>query len=50
MLYVGLNNHAAIVYQRVGFFGIGQNVQPVKGVENYLELGFDHRRVNLGHW
>ncbi|KAH9485671.1 hypothetical protein JR316_0002581 [Psilocybe cubensis] len=50
VLYVGLDNRAANVYQKVGFLGIGQNAQPVPLVDNWLEIGFDRNQVKLGHW
>ncbi|PPQ88987.1 hypothetical protein CVT25_005086 [Psilocybe cyanescens] len=50
VLYVGLDNRAANVYQKVGFLGVGLNAQPAPGVDNWLEVGFDRNQVRLGHW
>ncbi|KAF9523821.1 hypothetical protein CPB83DRAFT_839380 [Crepidotus variabilis] len=49
-LFVGVNNPAAKVYQRVGFVGIGENPAPANGVEHWVEYGFDRQQVDLGHW
>lgn len=49
-LYVGVENPAAKVYQRVGFVGIGENPTPAKGVDPWVEYGFDTAQVDLGHW
>jgi hypothetical protein len=51
VLYVARNNPAAAkVYHRVGFQGLEPNQENVKDVEDWLELGFDRSRVQLGHW
>ena len=51
MLYVAHNNPAAAgVYSRVGFVGFGPDSEPVEGVDSWLELGFDRKQVQLGHW
>ncbi|KAL5519614.1 hypothetical protein ACEPAH_1297 [Sanghuangporus vaninii] len=51
VLYVGHDNAAAKVYNRVGFVGLAQGTQSqYKHVENWLELGFDPAKVDLGHW
>ncbi|KAL5533576.1 hypothetical protein ACEPAG_36 [Sanghuangporus baumii] len=51
VLYVGHDNAAAKVYNRVGFVGLGSGTQSqYKHVENWLELGFDRTKVDLGHW
>ena len=50
VLYVAHNNPAAAtVYSRVGFQGL-QNGDNVPEVERWLELGFDRKCVDLGHW
>ncbi|KDR75524.1 hypothetical protein GALMADRAFT_68480 [Galerina marginata CBS 339.88] len=50
VLFVGIENKAAKVYQKVGFVGVGDNARPAHGVEPWLELGFDRNQVRLGHW
>ena len=51
VLYVANNNPAAAkVYSRVGFVGLGPESGPTEGVDQWLELGFDRQRVQLGHW
>ena len=51
VLYVAHNNPAASgVYHRVGFAGLGDSKRRVDGVENWLEIGFDQSKVELGHW
>jgi len=51
VLYVAHNNPAAnICYSRVGFRGLDSGKSRVDGVEDWLELGFDRSRVELGHW
>ncbi|KAI0348354.1 hypothetical protein BDW22DRAFT_79618 [Trametopsis cervina] len=51
VLYVAHENPAAAkVYHRVGFLGLGPETEPVDGVDDWLELGFDRSRVVLGHW
>ncbi|KAG2117242.1 uncharacterized protein F5147DRAFT_305096 [Suillus discolor] len=43
VLYVGANNDAQKLYNRVGFQG-------TSGPERWLEIGFDEAEVELGHW
>jgi hypothetical protein len=50
VLFVGNDNPAAKVYNRVGFVGLDKNKPAVEGVERWLEIGFDRRRVQQGHW
>lgn len=50
MLFVGHDNSAAKVYGRVGFAGLGQNAEPVEGVDPWLEIGLDQDLVHMGHW
>ncbi|KAG6885038.1 hypothetical protein C0993_006365 [Termitomyces sp. T159_Od127] len=50
VLYVADGNKAAIVYDRVGFVGLAEDGQKVEGVDPWLEMGFDRRKVVLGHW
>ncbi len=50
MLYVGHENPAANVYRRVGYVGLGKGSVQVKGVDNWMEVGFDQNKVVLGHW
>ncbi|THH11061.1 hypothetical protein EW145_g902 [Phellinidium pouzarii] len=51
VLYVGHGNPAAHVYNRVGFVGLDpRSNEQFKLVENWLELGFDRSRVELGQW
>ncbi|KAI5119772.1 hypothetical protein M0805_009243 [Coniferiporia weirii] len=51
VLYVGHGNPAAHVYNRVGFVGLQQGTEhQFKHVENWLELGFDRAKVELGLW
>lgn len=47
-LFVGVDNPAAKVYQRVGFDGIYN--APVEGVDQWVEYGFDSARVDMGLW
>jgi len=49
-LYVGIGNPAANVYHRVGFVGLDNESDPIEGVENWTEIGFDRSKVQLGHW
>lgn len=49
-LFVGNSNPAAKVYNRVGFVGLDKSKPPVQGVERWLEVGFDRRLVQQGHW
>lgn len=49
VLYVAHENAAAAgVYRRVGFLGL--NGAPADGVDSWIEIGLDQRRVKLGHW
>ena len=51
VLYVGRGNPAAKVYDKVGFVGLNKgNLDDISDVEDWLELGFDKKRVTLGHW
>jgi hypothetical protein len=50
VLYVGVENPAKIVYDRVGFLGLAPGSPAVDGVEHWLEIGFDRAEVDLGHW
>lgn len=50
MLYVGHDNPAANVYRRVGYVGLGKESVQVKGVDRWMEVGFDQNKVVLGHW
>lgn len=52
VLYVGRENPARKVYQRVGFAGPGGEplCNDPTNAGHWLELGFDQRRVELGHW
>ncbi|KAG1754891.1 uncharacterized protein EDB91DRAFT_258335 [Suillus paluster] len=47
VLYVGIDNNASKVYDRVGFRGLNDGSD---GVERWLEIGFDQAEVELGHW
>ncbi|KAJ7270135.1 hypothetical protein B0H12DRAFT_1094698 [Mycena haematopus] len=50
-LYVAHNNPAAThVYHKVGFQGLADGCESVKGVDSWLEIGFDRSKVELGHW
>lgn len=49
-LYVGIGNPAAKVYHRVGFVGLDARSDPIEGIENWTEIGFDRSKVELGHW
>ncbi|KAG1757182.1 hypothetical protein EDB19DRAFT_1890983 [Suillus lakei] len=46
VLYVGVDNSAKIVYDRVGF----QDLNEGSPSERWLEIGFDQAKVELGHW
>ena len=48
--YVGTTNRARRVYADAGFVGLGNNDVQVEGIENWVETGFDRRKVDLGHW
>ncbi|EIN13944.1 hypothetical protein PUNSTDRAFT_117576 [Punctularia strigosozonata HHB-11173 SS5] len=51
VLYVALSKPAARkVYHRVGFVGLSESEAPQEDGSEWLELGFDRRRVKLGHW
>ncbi|KAG2143005.1 hypothetical protein DEU56DRAFT_733420 [Suillus clintonianus] len=50
VLYVGADNHAKKLYNRVGFQGLSEGSPPIDGVEKWLEIGFDRAEVELGHW
>ncbi|KAJ2931526.1 hypothetical protein H1R20_g5568, partial [Candolleomyces eurysporus] len=49
-LFVGNGNPAAKVYNRVGFVGLDKSKPAVPGAERWLEIGFDRRFVQQGHW
>ncbi|KAF6761128.1 hypothetical protein DFP72DRAFT_32159 [Ephemerocybe angulata] len=49
-LFVGNDNPAAKVYNRVGFLGLDKSKGPVEGVDRWVEIGFDRRFVQQGHW
>ncbi|KAG2118010.1 uncharacterized protein F5147DRAFT_833142 [Suillus discolor] len=47
VLYVGVENSAKIVYDRVGFQVLrDESLLP----QRWLEIGFDENKVELGHW
>ncbi|KAG2062664.1 hypothetical protein BDR04DRAFT_1112087 [Suillus decipiens] len=46
-LYVGVDNSAKVVYDRVGFSGLSEGSLLS---ERWLEIGFDQDKVELGHW
>ncbi|KAF8870886.1 hypothetical protein BD779DRAFT_1578477 [Infundibulicybe gibba] len=51
VLYVAHENPgAAHVYGRVGFAGLLNGAHPVEGVDDWLEIGLDRSKVQLGHW
>ncbi|KAG0707499.1 hypothetical protein DFH29DRAFT_628059 [Suillus ampliporus] len=50
VLYVGVENGAGKVYDRVGFQGLKKGSPTIDGVEHWLEIGFDTSKVELGHW
>ncbi|KAJ3564575.1 hypothetical protein NP233_g8204 [Leucocoprinus birnbaumii] len=52
VLYVGHNNPARKVYQRVGFTGPGGEAlcDDPTNAGHWLEIGFDRTRVELGLW
>ncbi|KZT30898.1 hypothetical protein NEOLEDRAFT_44978 [Neolentinus lepideus HHB14362 ss-1] len=50
VLYVSHGNPATRVYDQVGFVGLRDNSHEFPGVDRWLELGFDQRYVDLGHW
>lgn len=47
VLYVGVDNLAKVVYDRVGFQGLSEGSS---SSERWLEIGFDEDKVELGHW
>ena len=47
-LYVGVTNRARQVYAEAGFIGLGDT--HVEGVDNWIEIGFDRTKIDLGHW
>jgi hypothetical protein len=49
-LFVGNENPASFVYDKVGFVGLAKDGPLVEGVHRWLELGFDKRYVKQGHW
>ncbi|KAG2368880.1 hypothetical protein BDR07DRAFT_1477795 [Suillus spraguei] len=46
-LYVGVDNSAKVIYERVGFSGLSEGSLLS---ERWLEIGFDQAKVELGHW
>ena len=52
VLFVGCDNPAARVYRRVGFQGLDTIIDgtAVDNVNRWLEVGFDRKKVTLGHW
>lgn len=52
VLFVGCENRAARVYRRVGFQGLDTIVDgsTIDNVDRWLEVGFDRKKVTLGHW
>ena len=52
VLYVAHSNEpASRVYHRVGYKGLfSEQASETPLVESWLELGFDRKRVDLGHW
>ena len=46
-MHVGVSNPAQRVYDNVGFVGLNNRMT---GVDNWLEISFDRRQVDLGHW
>ncbi|TFK56735.1 hypothetical protein OE88DRAFT_51385 [Heliocybe sulcata] len=50
VLYVSHGNPAARVYDQVGFVGLADDAREFSGVDRWLELGFDQRFVDIGHW
>jgi len=46
VLYVGVENCAKVVYDRVGFQGLSEGSVS----ERWVETGFDRKKVELGHW
>ncbi|KAF9502364.1 hypothetical protein BDN71DRAFT_1437953 [Pleurotus eryngii] len=54
VLYVGHSNEAQSVYARTGFMGLDNLRHSFQdredGMDNWLEIGFDKDKVDLGHW
>ena len=52
VLFVGCENPAARVYRRVGFKGLDTIIDgpAIDNVDRWLEIGFDRKKVILGHW
>ncbi|KAI0080327.1 hypothetical protein K474DRAFT_1590001 [Panus rudis PR-1116 ss-1] len=51
VLYVSHGNNAKKVYERVGFVELGLEEEIGSGDScKWCEIGFDRRRVDLGHW
>lgn len=51
VLYVAHDNPAANkVYDRVGFVGLRGQDGSVRGVDPWIEIGFDQEVTELGHW
>lgn len=51
VLFVGCENRAARVYRRVGFQGLDTIVNCfIDNVDRWLEVGFERKKVTLGHW
>ncbi|TFK56734.1 hypothetical protein OE88DRAFT_51150 [Heliocybe sulcata] len=50
VLYVSHGNPAAKVYDKVGFVGLRGDAENFRGVDRWLELGFDPEATTLGHW
>ncbi|EAU91701.2 hypothetical protein CC1G_04469 [Coprinopsis cinerea okayama7 len=48
-LFVGNDNPARFVYDKVGFVGLRDGTPRVQGVDRWLEIGFDKHRVRQGH-
>jgi hypothetical protein len=50
VLYVGTENSARFVYAKVGFVGLENPDNRPAGVDEWVEIGFDLAKVDLGHW
>ena len=50
VLYVGHDNSAASVYDKVGFVGLDGTGRDSTEIESWKEIGFDRSKVDLGHW
>ncbi|KIL60480.1 hypothetical protein M378DRAFT_110166 [Amanita muscaria Koide BX008] len=46
VLYVGVDNPARRVYDKVGFVGVDTD----ESLDRWCEIGFDREHVDLGHW